>query len=653
MTLFELVVRSMRKNIKHYYLYFFALIFGTSLYFVFATLQHDASIIANIDKNTRFSDSFQAASFMLLLIVAVFTIYANSLFLNRRSKEIGLYQLIGLTKRGVAQFLLIENVLLGVGALLIGIGCGTLIYRVFLLLIFKLLGFEGLVSVKFSFSGITQTVSVFAVLIILTSIQMLRKVYRNTLLDLFNAEKQNENPPKPKSIAAAILGLLGIVLIVLGYQFSGHLSGDRLLFDMSLVLVSIFIGTYLLFRVTISWLFYRYRRGTNGHLGLKHALSLAPLMHRMKAQANSLTLITVLSAMTLTMVAVAYSLHYTAEKDTRIAFPFDFVFENKEINAKMFSEELTSKGIQFVHKPVEAVKLVGTIRDNAGHALVEDDELLFLPAEQLQKAGADIKAPRPGEVVIFNGRAKVESITGHEYTNFPKEIKLALIGSEKGPQVMGLTERFAMNYDVYGLQLVTSESTVQELKEKMKASPQYEKEKLNPHPRYEAITLYTYQVPDKDQRVKASVIYSKYIPKGDFASDYEKQYQNALQKYGLFIFIAGFLGLIFLISTGSILYFKQMTEAEQEKRSFITLRQLGFETKDIMRGIIRKQLFVFAIPLVIGISHAIFAVKTVSIAVVSNIAVPSAIAMGGYVVIYVVFILLTVGYYKKIVQNAM
>ncbi|MDR6885231.1 ABC transporter permease [Bacillus sp. 3255] len=621
---------------------------------MFATLQHDASIIANIEKNARFSSSFQSASLMLLLIVAVFTVYANSLFLSRRSKEIGLYQLIGLTKRGVARFLLIENALLGFGALLFGIGCGALVYRIFLLLLIKLLGFEGIVSVKFSLSGVTQTVAVFAALIVITSIQMLRKVYRNTLIDLFHAEKQNEHPAKPTSIAAAILALLAIALIAYGYQHSGHLSDDTLLLDMFLILVSTIAGTYLLFRVTISWLFYRYRRGVNGHLELKFALSLAPLMHRMKAQANSLTLITVLSAMTLTMVAVAYSIYVSAGNDTRIAFPYDFVIQNGETNAKMFSEEMNSEGIRFVHKQVEAVKLVGTIRDHSDHAFVEDDELLFLPAEQLQNAGADMKVPQPGEAVIYNGRAKLESsIAGQKYTNFPKEVELNLSGSEKGPQVLGLIERYAMNYDVYGLQLVTSESTVRELKERMIASPQYEEEKTRRYPRYETITLDTFQVPDKEQRVKASDVYAKYVAKGDFVSDYERQYRNALQDFGMFIFIAGFLGLLFLISTGSILYFKQMTEADQEKSSFITLRQLGFETKDIMKGIVRKQLFVFAIPLVIGISHAIFAVKTVSIAVVSNIAVPSAIAMGVYLLIYIVFILLTIGYYKKIVQNAM
>ena len=122
---------------------------------------------------------------------------------------------------------------------------------------------------------------------------------------------------------------------------------------------------------------------------------------------------------------------------------------------------------------------------------------------------------------------------------------------------------------------------------------------------------------------------------------------------GLLIFIAGFLGLVFLISTGSILYFKQMTEAEQERKSYATLRQLGFTVKDIMRGIIRKQVFVFGLPLLIGLLHSVFAIKAASFLFMSDITVPASMAMGIYAVIYLVFAFLTVGYYRKTIKAAL
>ncbi|KHF34597.1 Bacitracin export permease protein BceB [Paenibacillus sp. P1XP2] len=490
MTLFELVIRSIRKNIKHYYLYFFALIFSMSLYFVFATLQHDSSIVERMGADVNFATSFRVAGILLLVIVAIFTIYANSIFLKRRSKEIGLYQLIGLSKLGVARFLIIENMLLGLGALLLGIGCGALVSRLFLLILMKLLGFDVIVGIAFSAAAAVQTVIVFAALIIFTSIQMTLTVYRNTLLELFNAERQGDHPKKSKTVVAAFLALLGIALIIYGYDLSGHMVNDMLFFNMLLVLLSTILGTYLLFRVTIGWLFYQFRKRKNGHLGLLNSLSLAPLMHRMKANANSLTLITVLSAMTLTMVALAYSLYFSAESDTRISLPYDFVFENKEKDAKSFGAELEKAGIRFDHQPVDAVRLKGTIRDLQGKPEESTQGMLFLPAEQLQKAGMKVKVPPKGEAVLYDARVNLEGRTDKEGMGFPKEIVLGKRGETK-MRLTNLVVQYVMNFNVYGAQLVTSENTVLELANNMPGSPGYEKVRLD-----------TYQVPGKAERAK-------------------------------------------------------------------------------------------------------------------------------------------------------
>lgn len=633
----------MRKNIKHYYLYFFALIFSTSLFFVFSTLQHDSSIVRRADSDLHFDSAFKVAGILLISIVVVFTIYANSIFLKRRSREIGLYQLVGLTRKGVARLLVIENVLLGAGALVIGICGGALVSRLFLLILLKLLDFDGFISVTFSAAAAMQTVIVFASLIVLTSVQMAYTVYRNTLLGLFNADKQGEHPKKPKTFVSAMLAIFGIALIAFGYFLSGYMMNGLLFFNMIAVLGSTILGTYLLFRVTIGWLFYRFRNSRDGHLGLKNSLSLAPLMHRMKANANSLTLIAVLSAMTLTMIAVSYSFYYSAESDTRLRIRYDFVFENKEKDAKSFRAELEKEGIVFAHQPIDAVRIRGTISDT-NHASKRDSRtLLFLPAEQLQKTGADIGTmPGKGEAIQYEARINFIGEFNGDTSNYPKVIGLDN-GEGRGTiKMTRLVEEYVMNASVYGMQLVATEATVKELKEKMPAQRDNE-----------AVRIDTFQVPDKVERAKASGLYSKYVPKGAYMPDFHKEYKAALQFFGMFIFIAGFLGLAFLISTGSILYFKQMTEAEQEKMSYTTLRQLGFDVKDIMRGIVRKQLFVYGIPLAIGLLHSVFAVKSASILVFSDITVPSATAMSVYVLIYVVFAFLTVGYYRRIVRAAL
>src|SRR5690606_4157574 len=122
--------------------------------------------------------------------------------------------------------------------------------------------------------------------------------------------------------------------------------------------------------------------------------------------------------------------------------------------------------------------------------------------------------------------------------------------------------------------------------------------------------LVAFNLADQKDLAEASAIFKPY--RGDMTLDFYTTYKESLSYNGIMIFITGFLGLAFLVSTGSILYFKQMSEAEQEKRSYTTLRQLGFRTGEIMKGIRRKQAFVFGIPLVIGLVHSIFAIKSVS-----------------------------------------
>lgn len=638
MTLFELVVRSMRKNLKHYYLYFFALIFSMSLYFVFTTLQHDPSVVERAGMDSGFAYVFNVAGMLLLATVFAFAVYANSIFLKRRSREIGLYQLIGLSKMGTARFLIIENVLLSLGALLVAIGFGTLISRLFLLILLKVLAFEGVAGLSFSFAAVRQTSIIFASLIVLTSIQMIVMVSRSTLLELFNTDKRGEHPKKPNQIVAAFFSLLGIALIGYGYDLSGRMNDP---IDMPYIILLTIVGTYLLFRFSISWLFYQFRQRRNGHWGLKNSLSLAPLMHRMKANAKSLTFITVTSGMTLTTLAFSYSLYSSVESDTRMRLPYDIVFENKEQDAGAFTRDLEQAGIRFQHQPVEAVRLTDANHDLRISSEARGQNLLLLPAEQLQQAGAQVETPSRGEIVLYEARGKLKGIFYESDRTFSREVTLGQNGTAGKLRLSGMTAKYLMNVNVSGYQLLASEATVRDIRQKLSGMAGYE-----------AVHLDTYQVPDREERAEASALFAKYVGK-DVILDFQKDYVRSHYELGLFVFVSAFLGLVFLISTGSILYFKQMTEAEQEKRSFKTLRQLGFDVNHIMSGIVRKQLIVFALPLLIGLSHSIFAVKALTELILSDVTVPVVIAMSVYALIYFVFAVLTVGYYRRIVKNAM
>src|SRR5690625_5098128 len=96
----QLIIRSVKGNLQHYTLYIFALTFSVALYFSFVTLQYDPAMDEMKDM-VNGAATIQISSLFLVFIVTVFLVYVNSLFLKRRSKEMGVYQLVGMTKRDI------------------------------------------------------------------------------------------------------------------------------------------------------------------------------------------------------------------------------------------------------------------------------------------------------------------------------------------------------------------------------------------------------------------------------------------------------------------------------------------------------------------------------------------------------------------------
>ncbi|MBP2113197.1 FtsX-like permease family protein [Paenibacillus silagei] len=639
MTLRKLVIRSMRKNLKMYYLYFFAMIFSISLYFIFSTLQNDQTIVTMVKSSMDFSTTLQVAGILLIVITIVFTMYATGIFIRRRSQEIGLYQLIGLSKAWVARVLILEHAMLGLGALLIGMGVGALLSRLFQLLFMNLLGLEAVIGLTFSGTAALQTLAVFTCLIVVTSVQIIWTVYHSTLLQLFQANHRQDSPVKRPSIISGMLGIAGLGLIGCGYYLSTLIvtNTDILMFLMLLVLASTILGTYLIFHTTISWILNVYRNRRNGNLGLYNSLSVAPLMHRIKGHANSLTLITVLSAMTITMVSLSYSLYYSTRSDVRLSMPFDFAVENMPEEAAKISSRLEEEQIAFDRHRVEAIRFHGVWVDQGSTADEMDSTFLLFSAEQMAQAGLDLEHPQDGEGIYYSSRAVIE---GREIVS-PQEVLYESSDQADRLSVSRYKLANVMNYIFYGDQLLVSGDTF----ERMRDSIQKEEYK-------EFLTYEVFNVLDPEQAGAASDIFLSNVDSDRYLTDFQSAYEGSRQTFGLLIFIAGFLGFVFILSTGSILYFKQMTEAEQEKAHYRTLRQLGFQVGDIMKGIIRKQLFVYLIPLGIGLIHAAFALNVGSVLIAASMLTPILISMVAYIVIYLMFTVVTIRYYRSIVTDA-
>jgi putative ABC transport system permease protein len=135
---------------------------------------------------------------------------------------------------------------------------------------------------------------------------------------------------------------------------------------------------------------------------------------------------------------------------------------------------------------------------------------------------------------------------------------------------------------------------------------------------------------------------------------YYNEYKKGLEMAGINLFLLGFLGLVFLAATGSIIYFKQLTEAHADRGKYDILRKLGVSKKEIRSTIAKQTAFVLALPLLIGIVHSMMileGIKTIYGASYYNLTIPTLLSMSAYFTIYLGYYVLTLYSYNNLVNK--
>lgn len=647
---------------KHYYLYFFALIFSVTLFFSFVTLQYNDSIIKATKASGTAAAGFEAASYMLYFIVLFFVLYANHLFIKRRSKEIGLYQLIGMTKGLVIRLIAFENILLFVGAVAIGMVAGLLSSRLFAMILLKILQFDDVVAMTFSKVAVVNTILVFGILLIVILVQMAFMVRRTTLLSLFTASKQADERVKRFSAFQMIMGAIGLTLIIYGYYESTKLfyadTANNLLLNMIIILATTIGGTYLVFRYSVSLLLNLVRLRKKGHLNLADVLAVTPIMHRMKGNAKSLTLITVLTAVSLAITTLSYISYYSAGSSAYNQVPADYIALDG--HEKAFLTALDKEDIAYTIKkydityaqinleeffPKDAIKM---FQDNT------IGETIVVPLSQYQQLNPNVQLAED-EVIIasYNGfmanmsplEAGFKMTLLHQEQTFPVTVKQV----NKEPLL-------AWDLTLGDFVVVVDDTLFKEFQNLNKVYEIGKTTKLQTSINLVDASDETYAKVEKLYKETKTNIVTNESEQGEKLnklSSLKEKTKYYLNVYGVTIFTTAFLGLAFLLATGSILYFKQMSEADEEIASYTILRKIGFTQQEIMRGIIVKQLFNFGVPLLIGLLHSYFAVKSGWFLFGNELVTPLIITMGLYIVLYSIFALLSLKYYKKVIKQAL
>ncbi|WP_411736017.1 FtsX-like permease family protein [Paenibacillus sp. M2] len=641
MSLNYIIFRNLRKNLKNYYLYVFALVFSVALYFSFVTLQYDPSM-DEVAASTKGAAAIGASSVLLIVIVGIFLLYANTIFIKRRSKEIGLFQLIGLTKGRIFGILSAENSILYFGSMAIGVLIGFLASKLVLMILFKILSVDAITKLYFSPMALMQTVIVFTIMYLLIMLMNYIFIKRQSILSLFRVSATSEQQVQKMSVGQMIVGVLGIALIVYGYFMSARLfSGEamdmqQLMYTMILILFSVILGTYLFYKGSVSFIFNLIRKSKNGYLTIHEVLSLSSIMFRMKSNAVLLTIITTVSALAIGMLSLSYISYYSAETQAKESLPEDFSFAQADVKDR-FVAELEHKQIPYEEKYREPIYIEIDAQEVMDASMTEQ----YLFSSVLSDNMVDNIDVQAGEVVFMGyGNAIQQLISIQE----KGPIVLHGLKHRLAQQLIGTTKRGVLpTYYSGGTPVAVVDETVyQQLRQDL--DPELQKS--------EWADYYGVRILNEGQAEEAYAVYKELQLEAPNFSQIEFR-NNQRNNMGLIMFIVGFLGLTFLITSGCILYFKQMNESEEEKGNYTILRKLGFTQSNLLRGIQIKQLFNFGIPLVVGLSHSYFAVKSGWFFFGTELATPTVIVMIVYTLLYSIFGLLSVWYYKRVIKEAL
>ena len=640
MTLFSLAKKNIIGNFKNYLLYFISMIFSVVIYYTFVSLQYSPEVQEAIESSDSMLNIFIAGSAVLILFVSIFIFYSNSFFTKKRKKEVGLYSLLGLKKKTIGRMLFYENIFMGGIAAVIGIIVGTILSKLFTMMVLKLLDAPVEVSFGLSVEAIINTLIVFLIISLVTSFQAYRLIYRFKLIELFRAEKEGEKVPKQSFIAA----IASIIFIGFSYWlgFEPPTENLQVLTNLVLFLISIVAGTYLLFRFLTVYILRRIQNRKSSYYKGTNLVGISQLIYRINGNARTLTIIALLSAVTVSAISVGYSFYYTNEKQAEKAAPFSYMH--------ISASDSTDREIEDV------------IQSDTEHAVIGQIDIPVIIAN------GEVTSPILQDY-LENGPIKI--VSEHTYHE-----ALEILGKESNiqltdKQTLGiqplLTEYTSDNYKGH---TVTVQLPNKELD---LAFHSMAEDRIIPwsYPDFtivvsdqlfseiaahvNPVTIKAYEVADeKTTKDTASQLQSLASEEMHLTTYYDV-YREGLESGGLNLFILGFLGLVFLAATGSIIYFKQLTEAHEDRGRYEILRKIGVSRKEV-NAIIRKQMiFVFGLPLIIGVVHGLvilqIASNIFSVLIGTDLTVPIVVTTLVYFIIYLGYYFLTLTTVKNTVNN--
>ncbi len=549
--------------------------------------------------------------------------YTNNFLMKRRTRELGLYSILGMEKKHIRKVLFWESFIVGGFSILAGMAAGILFSKLMFLVLLNLLNLETSFRFLISLAAIKVTVLLFIGIFLIIILYNQIRLFRLKPIDLLNESKAGEKEPKANWFLAAI----GFICLGIGYYIAISTKNPiRAINHFFFAVLLVIAGTYSLFISGSIAVLKLLKRQKNFYYHKNHFITVSFMTYRMKQNAAGLANICILSTAVLVVLSSTVSLYSGLENVMRTRYPKDVTAgvlympnEDEEENIydmslleKVIDEQCRKYGVE-KENPESRYSLSLLIGFQDGSLFPADSQNLSSMKivegwvlDDFKRVTDENYTLKQGEVLWF------DNFSGGE-----KQMDLLEIGSFSARvtnknELSGDIEDYFTEQD-YGIDeillVVPDRETLAELSDAYTEFV-YGDNTETVHP-----VEYSYSFDlngDLEQKMNfcnslREVLNNAGIPHVSIVEDIFTTRQEILGIYGSLFFLGIFMGTLFLLTTVLIIYYKQISEGYEDRSRFLILQKVGMSKGEVKKLIHSQILSIFFLPILLAVIHVAFA----------------------------------------------
>lgn len=674
--LFKISLKNIRKSLKDYTVYFFTLILGVAIFYVFNAIDSQ-SVMLDVRENMMdiiklMNDMLSGVSVFVSCILGFLIIYASRFLIKRRNKEFGIYLTLGMSKRKISVILFFETLLIGIVSLVAGLVIGTILSQFMSVIVANMFDAD-MTKFKFIFSmkACIKTLIYFAIMYVLVMIFNTFSISRCKLIDLLNAGKKTEKVTMKNPVVCTIVFVIGVG--ILSYAYWMVTRGVESINIINKIGVPIALGcvaTFLIFWSVSGFMIRIFTSIKSVYYKGVNSFVLRQFCSKINTTVFSTTVICIMLFITISVLSAALLMKDSLSKDLDSMCPVDVQLAkysydamseayatSQNMNEKdremledsklSIIETLNNSGFdaQKYFKDVVEYNIYNTgltVKDTLGDINTDDYQFMADAIMPVMTIGDYNSVAR----LYGNSTYELnddEYIIVADYKNMvmirnqalKKGIILSVNGKEYKPRYNECKDGFVkigvqnMND---GILVVPDNAVKPQQVRNMGLSADYRAD--TKEERYSIET----QLDNLMKNISFKKSFISWNSRIDLA-------ESSVGLGALVTFIALYLGIIFLISSAAILALRELSDSADNKERYGMLRKLGVDERMIDMALFKQIGIFFAFPLILALIHSVFGIKFINIILatmgMSSMAASIGLTLAFVAVIYGGYFLIT------------